>query len=46
MNHFIDEKNDEGNATPANKSSNAYEYINIDLEFMERLTATEVRFMN
>ena len=46
VNHFIDAKNDEGSVPPASKSSNAYEYINIDLEFMEKLTATEVRFMN
>lgn len=44
INHFTDDKNEEINAL-ISKSNAPSEYIHIDLNFMSKLTAMEVRFM-
>lgn len=46
VNNFTDDKNEESVSARASKSATSMEYINVDLDFMSKLTATEVRFMN
>lgn len=43
INHFTDDKNED---IAAIAKSSANDYINIDLEFMQKLTATEMKYLN